>query len=384
MADGPDEELVAITPYGLETVCAEEITRIGGYGIEARTGVVKFTGDLYAANLKLRTAMRVLRPLREFSITNPRGLYAESRRVPWQSLLTPSMTLAVDAHGKSDLLRSDRYVGQVVKDAVVDSLRRHGGRRPSVNVGDPDVRIHVSVHGRQVWLALDSSDPPLHKRGYRVTSVAAPMNECLAAALVRMTGFDGTGVFIDPMCGSGTIAIEAALLALNKSPGLLRESFGFMRWRDYDSNRWTKLREHAAQEVIAAPDATIIASDYASEAVAAARRNADVAGVEIRFYSKAFDELRSSFDSDTERRISAAFDRRLVMNPPYGERMAVDDEASLYRSIGDTLKQDFAGFTAWIITASQTGRKSIGLRHSQSLPLYSGGLECRLRRYEMH
>jgi putative N6-adenine-specific DNA methylase len=210
------------------------------------------------------------------------------------------------------------------------------------------------------------------------------MNECLAAALVRMTGFDGTGVFVDPMCGSGTIALEAALLACNKPPGLLRDAFGFMRWRDYDRNRWNKLLSQASAEVVQAPEATIIASDHDSEAVAAARRNAEVAGVEIRFYSRRFDELRSAFDEETERRIAAAFDRRLVMNPPYGERMAVDDEASLYRSIGDTLKQDFAGFTAWVITASQTGRKNIGLRHSQSLPLYSGGLECRLRRYEMH
>jgi putative N6-adenine-specific DNA methylase len=382
--DVDDEELVAVTPYGLETTCAEEITRMGGYEIEARTGVVRYTGNLYRSNLMLRTAMRVLRPLREFTITNPKGLYAESRKVNWPAILTPTMTFAVDAHTKSSLLRSGRYVGQVVKDAVADSLRRSKGTRPSVDTSAPHVRIHVSVNDRHVWLALDSSDPPLHKRGYRVQSVAAPMNECLAAALVRMTGFDGTGVFIDPMCGSGTIPIEASLIARNVGPGLLRERFGFFGWRDFDEERWRRERRRAEEAVVAEPDVLVIGADSDRSALSAARRNAEASESAIRLIHAPFDRLRSRLDEESEARIRDAFERRLLLNPPYGRRMSEVDEAELYRSIGDTLKQDFAGFIAWVITASKAGRKSIGLRHSRSLPVYNGGLECRLRRYEMH
>lgn len=379
------EDLVAVTPYGLETVCAEEITRIGGYGAEAQTGIVRFVGDLYESNLRLRTAMRVLRPLREFTAANPKDLYAEAARIRWPDLLTPSMTLAVDARTKSEIFRSGRYVGQVVKDAAVDSIRRSRGDRPSVNPKSPDVRVNVSVSGNKFWIALDSSDPPLYRRGYRQVTVEAPMNECLAAGILRIAGFSGRGTFVDPMCGSGTLAVEAAMVASGIAPGLLRESFGFFTWRDFDSNRWNRLRRTVAAESLERPSALVVAADRDGRAVDAARRNARTAGVaeSIRFLRVRFDRLVDELDPDVRQELFAGIDRLIVMNPPYGERMSVDDEVSLYRSIGDTLKQNFPGFTAWVITGSSTGRKSVGLRHSQSVPLFNGPIECRLRRYEI-
>lgn len=211
------------------------------------------------------------------------------------------------------------------------------------------------------------------------------MNECLAAGIVRISGFDGRGVFIDPMCGSGTIAIEAAMVASRVAPGLTRESFGFFSWRDFDGERWRSLRSKAESRIVSEPTAVVVSADSDERALAAARRNARAAGVEkhIRFILAPFAELAKRMDADTRRVMEDSFDRVIVMNPPYGERIDVSDETSLYRSIGDTLKRDFPGFTAWVMTGSQAGRKSVGLRHSQSVALYNGPIECRLRRYEI-
>lgn len=419
----PSFQIVATCTAGLEPILEKEIRSLGTLsGISAtdiRPGrqIVSFRGDataLYAANLHLRTAILVLRPLRNFVARSTDELYRQAIAYPWETLLDPSATFAISSSVHSRDFPHSQYATLKLKDAVVDRLRERTGRRPSVDTERPDLQLHLHIHQDQVTLSLNSSGAPLYKRGYRTEMHEASINESLAAGLVLLSEWDPRSPFLDPMTGSGTIAIEAALIALNIAPGLFRESFAFQNWPDYDDAAWTSLharafktaRRHTESATLAASaseapsDATaaaptgttadsippgdgrsnadrvtIAAADSSPVAIDHARINARNAGVEayIRFITKPFDQLQPPFEGGT-----------IVMNPPYGERLEKKDIDHFYEILGDTLKQRFDGYTCWILSSNFEALKHVSLHASKKIVLHNGPLECKFQRYDIY
>ncbi|MFT3885326.1 MAG: THUMP domain-containing protein [Flavobacteriales bacterium] len=369
--------MTAQTMFGLEEVLARELEAIGAQHIEVRNRAVRFTGDLaclYRANLCLRTALRILIPLESFHVRHEEDLYNGIRRMRWEEHLGADDTLAVGCTLHSDRFNHSQYLALKAKDAIVDRFRDRTGRRPSVDLERPTVRIHLHVHGDACLVSLDSSGGSLHKRGYRDHTNLAPINEVLAAGLVLLTGWDGSSPLVDPMCGSGTLLIEAALIAANIPPGSYRETFGFQRWHDFDQALWHRVKEEAMRHV--RPDGPLILGGELSPHVARkARSNIASAGlkerVEIR--NTPFQELLAPAEHGT-----------LILNPPYGERMDNEDIGTLYKSIGDTFKQHWAGWTAWVITSNMEAAKRIHLTPKPRIKVYNGSLECRFLRYELY
>lgn len=370
-------QIVAKTLYGLEAVLADEITALGGQEISLQNRAVSFVGDrrlLYAANLKLRTALRVLRPILTFTATNDDQLYRKIQEVDWAAYLSPADTLAVDCFASSQHFQHSKFVALRIKDAIVDQFRERQGVRPSVDVVSPTLRLNAHVSHDQCTIALDSSGDSLHKRGYRLDKTQAPLNEVLAAGMVLLSGWDRKSPFVDPMCGSGTIAIEAAMLAQNRAPGLCRDNFGLMRWRDFDEVLWQAVKQ-SAQAQNQDTKGEIVASDRSEKAVRIARENAARAGVAdaIHFSASPFDRLAVAAGNGT-----------LITNPPYGERMQRSDLLALYKALGDHLKQSYTGFDAWILSGNKQALKHIGLRPSKKIKLYNGPIECSFQRYHLY
>jgi putative N6-adenine-specific DNA methylase len=368
--------LTATCSRGLEQVLADELLSLGAKGTRVDRGAVSYSGSLeliYRANLQLRTAMRVLLPLVNGPAANRYTLYDLSSGIAWEDLLERRQTIAVEAVGSSRHLRNTAYAAQVVKDGVVDRLRRCWGARPDVDRHAPDLRIHVHLAGQQATISLDSSGEPLSHRGYRPRGGPAPLAESLAAGILLLAGYDGTGPLLDPMCGTGTIAVEAALLATGTAPGL-RRSFACERWSWHRPQVLEELRRQLEANVQPAP-APILARDHDRRAVAATRQNMAAAGVE-RWVKTACMKL-----ADTE---SLAAGSMVICNPPYGHRLGETGELKpLYRELGDTLKRCAAGSTAWLLVGEPELAKEIHLRPSRRLVLFNGPIECRLLRFEM-
>ena len=370
--------MIAKTLSGLEDVLAAELEELGASEVRPLSRSVSFKGDqslLYKANLWSRLAMRFLVCLRTFRITKNDDLYRAVKDIDWRVFLNPDDTLAVDSFIFNSIFNHSRYASQLVKDAVVDQFRERYGRRPSVDFENPRVRINLYVSGREAILALDSSGEALSRRGYRTEAGEAPLSEVLAAGIIALTDWDGKSSFIDGMCGSGTFVIEAAMKARRMAPGLLLKTFGFMKWKDYDKVLFEKIRREAKARILPKIPFEIVGSDIEQARVAEARANARRAGVEkdIRLECIPFQDQSPPPPPGV-----------LVINPPYDKRMPVEDVASLYRMIGDALKQKYRNYTAFIFTGSSEGVKNVGLRTSRRIALHNGPLECRLLRYEMY
>lgn len=368
-------EMVAKTMQGLEDVLAEELRGLGAENVMPGNRMVSFEGDLemlYKANLCCRTALRILKPIYKFIANDPDTLYDLVKEFDWSSVLTIDKTFAIDTVAYSDSFTHTRFVTYRVKDAIVDWFRdRYGDdKRPGVRLQDADVMINVHIAGDRVTLSLDSSGESLHKRGYRVAQTEAPINEVLAAGIILKSGWRGDSPLVDPMCGSGTFLIEAALIAANINPGIYRRGFAFEHWHDFDSELFDRLFNDDSQE----REVThrIIGADISPRAVDIARENIKAAGV-----GKYIDlECRALSTWD-----EAPADGVLVTNPPYGERISVDDMDALYALIGEKLKHVFTGYHAWIIGYRKEYFDKIGLSASTKLPILNGSLECELREY---
>jgi putative N6-adenine-specific DNA methylase len=361
-------------------VLADELGALGAHQVTPASGGVAFAGDralLYRANLWLRTANRVLVPLAEGSCRSAEELYRLARGLDWPARLTPQMTVAVEAAVRDSTLAHSRFVEQKTKDAIVDAVREATGRRPSVDVAFPSLRVHVRLLRDRATLSLDASGRSLHERGYRVAGGPAPLKETLAAAVVLLSGWQPALPLVNPMCGTGTLAIEAALVAAGRPPGLGRR-FGFETWRDLDRALWQRVQKQAERSPAPPFGAPILASDQDARAVAATRRNVTAAGVAERVHVERCAAEQVHVPAGLPPGV-------ILVNPPYGERLGDEGRlAPLYRALGDAWKQRFDGWTAWILTGNPRLAGAVGLRPSRRIPLFNGPIECRLLRYALY
>ena len=372
----PTFEIVAKTTYGLEEILAGELTEIGADDIKVLNRAVRFTGDtdlLYRSNYCLRTALRILKPILSAPVSNEQQLYDAIRLVRWNDWLDKKGTLAVDATLMSTHFTHSHYVAQKVKDAVVDQFRDRYGMRPSVNIDNPDLRINVHIAETKLTVSLDSSGDSLHKRGYRVVQGMANLSEVLASGMILLTGWKGDTCFVDPMCGSGTLPIEAAMIGHRIPPGYYRKDFGFMHWPDFRPELLKKIREHYTPSFL--PSVITYGMDNSPEAVRSSRKNAGSAQLKDHILFQVCDIEAAKKPAD--RGIA-------IINPPYGERLVQEDLNSLYKRIGDTLKRSFSGFDAWVLSSNKDALKYIGLHPSKRITLYNGQLECKFNRYVLY
>lgn len=369
--------LVATCSRGLEGVLASELAELGLDEPRPGRGVVEFRGDLggiTAANLWLRTAMRVLVPLASGSVSGRDALYDLSTTVRWENLIRKGQTLAVEVAGRCRAFRDTSFAGRVVKDAVVDRLRQRRGGRPDVDRDNPDLRIHVHLSDGASTISLDSSGEPLSHRGYRPRGGPAPLAESLAAGVVLLTGYDGSQPLLDPMCGTGTLAIEAAMIATATAPGLHRP-FAFERWPVVEPALVDQARTDAHHARRQAPTA-ILAWDHDGRAVQATSANLRSAGVSrwVEVAKRDLDHLETPFEGGI-----------VLANPPYGKRLGDETRLlGLYRRLGDRLKHHATGNTAWLLVGSRQLANAIGLKASRRIPLFNGPIECRLLRYDLY
>jgi len=370
-------QLVAKTLVGLEEILAGEIARAGGANIKALNRAVSFEGDLeciYRANYSCRTALRVLKVIGIYRAGNEHELYQRILGVDWSQYINSEQTLAVDAYVNNSRITNSHYASLKVKDAIVDQFRRNTGNRPSIDLENPDLRVNIHLTGDQCTISIDSSGESLHKRGYRQWQGEAPISETLAAGMIMLTGWNGETRFHDPMCGSGTLLIEAAMIARNIPPGFYRPSFGFMKWRDFDRQLWEKIKSEYDRE-IKTESPPITGADSNQRTLSIADRNLTEARLE-KFVTLSKLALEESTPEESGGII--------VTNPPYGERMEQDDLNGFYKMIGDMLKKNYTGWDAWLITSDYEALKSVGLRTSRKIKLYNGPLECRFVKYEMY
>lgn len=368
-------KIVAKTFQGLECVLAEELRALGAHDIEEGNRMVSFTGDkamLYKANFHLRTAIRVLVPFYTFEADSADMVYEVCKAYNWERYLTVDSTFAVDAVVNSEDFNHSKFVAYRVKDAIADFFRQRYDRRPNVSVANPDITIHIHISHNECTLSLDSSGDSLHRRGYRQEQVEAPLNEVLAAGMILLTGWHGETDFIDPMCGSGTLPIEAALIARGIAPGLFRTQFAFEKWKDFDKDLFESIYNDDSMEKEC--NCKIYGYDIDGRAIGIAKRNAKAAGLAdtIIFEKADIKDFRQPENPSI-----------IVTNPPYGERIGGPDVTELYKVIGERFKNAFKGNSAWVISYHYECFDSIGLKPSAKIPLFNGQLPCELRKYEI-
>lgn len=367
-------EMVAKTFMGLEGVLSDELTALGADNVQQGNRMVSFTGDkelLYRANFQCRTALRILKPIFKFTSTDAEDLYNKVLELDWSNVMNADSTFAINATVYSDLFRHSRFVTYRVKDAIADYFVKREGHRPSIRLNAPDRTFDVHISGNDVTISLDSSGEPLYKRGWRTAQTDAPINEVLAAGILKLAGWDGTTDLIDPMCGSGTFLIEAALIAANINPGVYRQDFAFQHWDDYDAELFDAIFNDDSDE--REVTCKIQGYDIMAKAVAISELNIKNAGL-----GKYITVERRALEDWTEAPNGAT----LVTNPPYGERLVVGDIQGLYRTLGEKIKRVFRGYHAWVICPDDKELyTNIGLRASVHYPLLNGELQCELREY---
>ncbi len=368
-------EMIAKTFLGLEEVLAEELIALGANDVQIQRRAVSFSGDqamLYKANLHCRTASRILKPILTFKASNADEVYEEVKKVKWELYLTPQSTFAIDSTVYSDQFRHSKYVTYRVKDAIADYFNEWYDRRPTVSVANPQLTLNIHIAQQQCTLSLDSSGESLHKRGYRTEQTEAPINEALAAGMLLMAGWDGQCDFMDPMCGSGTLLIEAAMIALNIPPGIYRKEFAFERWNDFDEELFDILYNDDSYERDFTH--TIYGSDISPRAIKIAEENVRAAG--LTKYIKLKILPLQKLNPPTGKCL-------IVTNPPYGERITSNNLFKLYEDIGSMLKHKFAGSTAWVISSHEECLQRIGLKPSKKIKLLNGALQCLYCQYEL-
>lgn len=368
-------ELIAKTFMGLEQVLAQELTQLGANNVQIGRRVVTFTGNkeiMYRANFQLHTAIRILKPIAHFKAKSADDMYNEVSKIDWSLYIEKGKTFSVDSVVYSDEFTNSRFVTYKVKDAIVDQFRERTGTRPNISVTNPDIRLNIHVAEFDATLSLDSSGESLHRRGYRQESVETPLNEVLAAGMILMTGWKGETDFIDPMCGSGTLPIEAALIARNISPGVFRKEFAFEKWPDFDKDLFDEIYNDESQE--REFEHHIYGYDVDMKCVNTAKLNVTAAGLskDITIAHQDFKD----FKQPEEKSI-------IIMNPPYGERISTPNLLGTYKMIGERLKHNFMDNEAWILSYREECFRQIGLKPSIKIPLYNGSLECEYRRYQM-
>jgi putative N6-adenine-specific DNA methylase len=363
---------------GLENILKQEIENLGGTSIEILKRAVAFEGEkihVYRANYELRTALRVLIPIIEFEFSSADQLYQKSRNIPWLNYLSHSDTFAIDAVVQSDIFKHSNFPALKIKDAIVDELRTLDGKRPSVDTRQPSLRIHAHIYKNKCSISLDSSGKSLHKRGYRATQNEAPLNEVLASGMVMLSGWNPSIPFLDPMCGSGTLLIEAAAIATQRPPQFLNPEFGFMRWNDFDYTMWKSVKTSADNQILTGDKWMIYGRDIDAKAIKITSGNIFSAGFEkmVTLEKKEFEQSQPKFENGT-----------LIINPPYDERMGLANIHEFYKTIGDTLKSKYQNHTAWILTSNEEAIKNIGLKASRKITLFNGPLECKYLKYELY
>lgn len=372
------KEYIAKTLQGLESVLEKELKQLGALRTKKLSRAVAFEGDmklLYSANLNLRTALKILQPLGTASVNNQQELYDFAYSINWLDWFSGSNTIAVTANVfQAPEFNNSAFVALKVKDAIVDQFRNVQGSRPSVDKENPDVTIDIHIFKNQCTISIDSSGESLHRRGYRDAGHRAPLNEVLAAGMVLISEWDMNTPFIDPFCGTGTIIIEAALLAHNIAPNIKRKRFGFEIWKNFDRKLWDKVWLEARGNERKF-EGTIIGSDISKEVIDHAREHVANAGVDesIRLSAKPFDERTVPKGPGT-----------LVTNPPYGERLTANDIEVLYKSMGDKFKSDYTGYNAWVISGVENFNRFIGLAPSKRIALVNGGIDCEFMKFEIY
>ena len=368
-------EIIAKTFMGLESVLAKELAQLGANDVQVGRRMVSFKGDkelLYRANFQLHTAIRILKPIKHFRALSADDVYEGVKDIDWSEYIANDKTFAVDSVVFSEEFRHSKFVAYKVKDAIVDQFRERTGKRPNISITNPDIRLHIHIAEDQCTLCLDSSGESLHRRGYRQESVEAPLNEVLAAGMILMTGWQGETDFIDPMCGSGTLLIEAALIARNMAPGLFRKEFAFEKWPDFDADLFDNIYNDDSQE--REFNHHIYGYDVDIKAVNTARLNAKAAGLtsDITVEERDFKDFTQPKNKSI-----------MVTNPPYGERISTPDLLGTYKMIGERLKHQFTGNEAWILSYREECFAQIGLKPSIKIPVFNGSLECEFRKYQM-
>lgn len=368
---------VAKTLFGLEKVLSEELVSLGAGDVQIANRAVLFKGDLsllYKVNYCIRTALSILMPVDEFRIRSKDDLYKGGLKIEWDSYMNPDDTFSIVPVVNSPLFGHTGYAGLILKDSIVDFFRNKTGRRPSVDSNDPTILINLHISNDLVTISLDSSVVPLFKRGYRKEQTVAPLNEVLAAGILLLSGWNATSSLTDPMCGSGTIPIEAGLIACKIPPGKFRQFFGFQRWKDFDEDIFEKIKLESESRIIGSP-VKISGSDISEPTLQHARANVEKAGLSgtVSLEVSDFKDLKPSDESGL-----------LFLNPPYGQRIQPEEIDLLYGMIGSTLKHSFPGTTAWLITSNKESLKHVGLKPKVKYTLFNGALECVLLKYEMY
>ncbi|GFZ92012.1 class I SAM-dependent RNA methyltransferase [Okeania sp. KiyG1] len=364
---------------GLEAIAAQELKSLGAENICPEFTGVSFTGDktlLYRVNIWARTIFRVLVPIAEVRCVNREVLYKEVKKIPWQRYLSPKNTLAINCTGTNEKLKHTHYTALQIKDAITEQQIEKFRYRSNIDTKNPDILISAHIQNNSCILSLDSSGSSLHQRGYRLAMGFAPLKETLAAAILEMAEYSPDIPFLDPLCGSGTLPLEASLKALNIAPGLLRNQFSLMNWRDFDKSLWQDLLTEARNSQLTELKSIIVGSDRNSEVLFQARTNAERCGVgnQIKFIKTDLSKLKPPADKGI-----------IICNPPYGERLGeVEELGELYKMLGDIFKQRFTGWTAFILTGNKQLSKQVGLRTSRRIPVYNGAIPCTLLKYELY
>ena len=370
-------KMVAKTLFGFEELLAKELKQLGAQAVTIGVRHVSFLGDkgfMYKANLGLRTAIKILKPIAKFKVINENDLYNKVKAIAWENYLKSDGSLAVGATLNGETFTHSQYVSLKTKDAIVDRFRDQTGERPNVDLRFPDLKIDIHIDRHFCTVSLDSSGESLHKRGYKIATNIAPINEVLAAGLIMLSGWDGQSDFMDPMCGSGTVLIEAAMIACNIPPNLMRNEFGFERWEDWDVDLFEKIEESLLSKTRDFHH-KIMGFDKSPSAVEKASQNVENAKLEDFIYIKHEDFFKTQKGGEEH--------LHMVFNPPYGERLDIEME-TFYSSIGSTLKHKYPGTHAWMISSNLEALKHLGLRPSRKIKLFNAKLEARFSKYEMY
>lgn len=369
--------MVAKTFFGFEDILAQELRVLGAQNVEQGVRMVSFSGDtgfMYKANLSLRTALKILKPIKTFKVFDEESLYKGVKSIDWSEILLANQTFVVDATVYSEAFNNSLFVVLKSKDAIVDQFREQFGKRPSIDKQHPDIRIHVHIQKDVCTVSLDTSGESLHHRGYRTSTNIAPINEVLAAGILLLSGWRGQTHFLDPMCGSGTFLVEAAMIACNIPPNINRREFAFEKWRDWDEDLFDKIEESLLNKIKDFPY-RIVGYDKAPSAVRKSRENVRNANLEEYIDIKQQDFFKT--EKETEGPL------HMVFNPPYGERLDIDLER-FYREIGDTFKRSYPQTEAWFITGNVEALKYVGLKTTRRIKLFNGKIESRLVKYDIY